>query len=132
MEEDFLSELLQEYALPDAQVRAEFDRLTNMSRPQLRAWLRTDKAKSVGALPKGAGIVHRPGQGRSVGYSSGERILEIKGKKASELTPEDYAHMRKVVGYCRRHLAQRPRGDIENSRWRYSLMNWGHDPLHGG
>ena len=25
--------------------------------------------------------------------------------------------------------AQRPDGDIEESDWRYSLMNWGHDPV---
>ncbi|AKK27754.1 DUF3140 domain-containing protein [Mycobacterium sp. EPa45] len=40
----------------------------------------------------------------------------------------DYAHMRKVVGYAKRHLAQRPSGDVSDSNWRYSLMNWGHDP----
>jgi hypothetical protein len=33
-----------------------------------------------------------------------------------------------VVGYVKRHLAQRPSGDISDSAWRYSLMNWGHDP----
>ncbi len=37
--------------------------------------------------------------------------------------------MRKVVGYVHRHLAQRPSGDAEGTAWRYSLMNWGHDPL---
>ena len=38
--------------------------------------------------------------------------------------------MRKVAGYVKRHQAQRPKHeDIEDSRWRYSLMNWGHDPL---
>ena len=37
--------------------------------------------------------------------------------------------MRKVVGYVHRHLAQRPRDDVRNTRWRYSLLNWGHDPL---
>ena len=37
--------------------------------------------------------------------------------------------MNKVVGYINRHLAQKPKGDIEDSNWRYSLMNWGHDPL---
>jgi hypothetical protein len=36
--------------------------------------------------------------------------------------------MRKVVGYVRRHRAQEP-ANIATSRWRYSLMNWGHDPL---
>jgi hypothetical protein len=28
-----------------------------------------------------------------------------------------------------RHLAQRPEGDVRETNWRYSLMNWGHDPL---
>ena len=26
-------------------------------------------------------------------------------------------------------LAQRPDGDATDTRWRYSLMNWGHDPV---
>ena len=42
---------------------------------------------------------------------------------------DDYAHMRKVIGYVHRHTAQRPGGDVTDTRWRYSLMNWGHDPL---
>nr|WP_244899555.1 DUF3140 domain-containing protein [Mycobacterium sherrisii] len=46
----------------------------------------------------------------------------------SDLDEDDYAHMRKVVGYAKRHLTQRPRGDVQDSAWRYSLMNWGHDP----
>jgi hypothetical protein len=38
--------------------------------------------------------------------------------------------MRKVHGYVQRHLAQEPQHeDVETSKWRYSLMNWGHDPL---
>ena len=37
--------------------------------------------------------------------------------------------MNKVVGYVHRHLAQRSQGDVGQSRWRYSLMNWGHDPV---
>lgn len=41
---------------------------------------------------------------------------------------EDCAHMRKVVGFIRRHRAQRP-DNVATSRWRYSLVNWGHDPL---
>ena len=59
-----------------------------------------------------------------------ERIVAIKRKKAADLTADDYAHMKKVVGYVHRHLAQGgPADDKEHSRWRYSLMNWGHDPL---
>jgi hypothetical protein len=37
--------------------------------------------------------------------------------------------MRKVIGYVHRHLKQRPKGDVAHRPWRYSLMNWGHDPL---
>lgn len=48
--------------------------------------------------------------------------------KENDLTDGDYAHMRKVVGYPKRHLAQRPSSDLRDTAWRYSLMNWGHDP----
>ena len=37
--------------------------------------------------------------------------------------------MRKVNGYVARHRKQRPSGDVSDTPWRYSLMNWGHDPL---
>lgn len=38
--------------------------------------------------------------------------------------------MKKVHGYVARHTKQKPsKEDIETSKWRYSLMNWGHDPL---
>jgi hypothetical protein len=37
--------------------------------------------------------------------------------------------MRRVVGYVHRHVEQRPSGDVRDTPWRYSLMNWGHDPL---
>nr|WP_232068858.1 DUF3140 domain-containing protein [Mycobacterium mantenii] len=36
--------------------------------------------------------------------------------------------MRKVAGHAKRHLAQRPHGEIDERPWRYSLMNCGHDP----
>ena len=54
----------------------------------------------------------------------------IKHKKKADLTDDDSAHMKKVVGYVHRHLKQGgPDKDVEHSPWRYSLMNWGHDPL---
>jgi hypothetical protein len=69
-----------------------------------------------------------------VGRQSARKILAIRDTKVADLTDADYRHMRKVIGYCRRHLAQRPQvpnkgGDVTDSRWRWSLMNWGHDPL---
>jgi hypothetical protein len=64
----------------------------------------------------------------SVGHASGRRIVAILGKSKAGLSDDDYAHMRKVVGYVRRHRAQEP-ANVATSRWRYSLMNWGNDPL---
>ncbi len=57
-------------------------------------------------------------------------IVEILRKKKDELTDDDRDQMGRVVSYVHRHLAQKPsKEEIETSRWRYSLMNWGHDPL---
>jgi hypothetical protein len=59
----------------------------------------------------------------------GGRIVALLRAGKGELEEEDAAHMRKVVGYVDRHLAQRPSGDVSETAWRHSLMNWGHDPL---
>jgi hypothetical protein len=101
-------------------VSKEFDEAVNMTASELEKWLETDESKSVGQSDDG---------GESVGHESGRRIVELLRKKKGDLTDDDEAHMRKVVGYVHRHLAQRPDGDVKDTRWRYSLMNWGHDPL---
>lgn len=97
----------------------EFNDAVNMSPARLKDWLTTDESKSVG---------QSEGDGESVGHASGRRIVGLLEKKKAALTDDDLAHMRKVVGYVHRHLKQRPAGDVTESRWRYSLMNWGHDP----
>ncbi|WP_413759318.1 DUF3140 domain-containing protein [Streptomyces sp. MMBL 11-3] len=96
----------------------EFGEAVNMTPSSLRKWLDTDESKSVG---------QSDGGGESVGHESGRRIVQLLEKK-TELTDDDIAHMRKVVGYVHRHLKQKPSGDVTDTRWRYSLMNWGHDP----
>ena len=55
--------------------------------------------------------------------------LSAARTKLASLSDDDYAEMKRVVGYVHRHMAQKPGGDVEETRWRYSLMNWGHDPL---
>lgn len=98
---------------------SEWQDLVNMTPSALKKWLDTDESKSVGA-----------GEGESVGHKSGRHILRIKDKKKADLTEDDWSHMAKVVGYIKRHTAQGgPKSDKEHSDWRYSLMNWGHDPL---
>ncbi|MFJ4360858.1 DUF3140 domain-containing protein [Streptomyces massasporeus] len=100
----------------------DFRELVNMAPADLEKWLKTDDSRNAGQ--------HQDG-GESTGHASGRRIVAILRAKKGDLTDDDYRHMRKVVGYVRRHLAQRPSGDVRDSRWRYSLMNWGHDPLGG-
>ncbi len=107
---------------------AEFKRVVNMTPAALRQWLEDAESRSVGMTPDGERVTGAAA-GESVGHHMGERILEIKARKQAELTDADYADMRKVVGYVHRHMAQRPQGNVSDTRWRKSLMNWGHDPL---
>lgn len=95
-----------------------------MAADELEEWLHTPESLCVGW--KGADGSAR----ESIGHASGRRIVQILRTPASKLAEDDYAHMSEVVGYVRRHLAQEP-VDSVTSRWRFSLMNWGHDPLEG-
>jgi hypothetical protein len=105
--------------MADKDTCQDFRDTVNMTAGELEKWLGTEQSKEVG---------QKDGGGESTGHASGRRIVSLLQTKKSELTDDDYAHMRKVVGYAHRHLAQRPSGDISESTWRYSLMNWGHDP----
>ena len=99
-------------------ITLQFQEAVNLDAHELEAWLKTEESQSVGFKPDGSG--------ESVGHASGRRIVEIL--RSRHPTEDDHRHMRRVVGYVHRHLAQRPRGDVTNTRWRYSLLNWGHDP----
>ncbi|GEB46720.1 DUF3140 domain-containing protein [Microbacterium testaceum] len=101
------------------QTKKDFDEAVNMTASELKKWLDTDESKSVGQKKDG---------GESTGHESGRHIVRILEKKKADLTDDDYAHMRKVVGYVKRHSAQKPKGDVTDTDWRYSLMNWGNDP----
>jgi len=80
-------------------VRREFATVVNMTATELDNWLRTQSSHAVGW--KGS-----DGNAReSVGHASGRQILTIIRKRNDELTESDYAHMRKVVGFIRRHSA---------------------------
>ncbi|HVF00024.1 MAG TPA: DUF3140 domain-containing protein [Rubrobacteraceae bacterium] len=104
----------------DEQVIEEFHEAVNMSRNELEDWLETEESKEVG---------QKDGDSESKGHESGRKIIEVLEKEESDYTNDDIEHMRRVVSYVHRHQAQKPKGDVEDSNWRYSLMNWGHDPL---
>lgn len=96
----------------------EFKQAVNMSRKELERWLETEESQSVGQKKDGD---------EAIGHQSGRHIVELLGKK--DYSEDDIHEMKRVISYIHRHSAQRPEGDIEHTRWRYSLKNWGHDPL---
>ncbi|WP_310466901.1 DUF3140 domain-containing protein [Sphingomonas sp.] len=109
--------------LDRARIAEKFARAVNMDADELEAWLETPESRRVGFTAAGTS--------ESVGHASGRRIVAILRTHGTRLSDDDYAHMRKVAGYVARHRAQEP-ANMVTSRWRYSLMNWGHDPLKEG
>ncbi|KAJ5788786.1 hypothetical protein N7457_003776, partial [Penicillium paradoxum] len=104
---------------------SEFHDLVNMGPTELRNWLEQEESRRAGW----AG-----GSGETIGHESGRRIVRIlehnPTEDPSEYTDQDIAHMRRVVSYCKRHLAQEGRTKHDtNSKSYRSLKNWGHDAL---
>jgi len=104
----------------DDDIIKEFKKAVNMGPTELSKFLKSDESKSVGWVDEG--------ETESVGHKSGKKIVTLLGKNETDYTAADLKHMHKVVGFVHRHLKQRPAGNVTDTRWRYSLMNWGHDP----
>lgn len=110
-----------------ATVIAEFNELVNMTPSELEDWLKTEDSTS-------SGWSKDDGSCESIGHDSGRKIVEIM-KKNPKKDPEGYdeddiSHMRKVVSYCKRHLAQEETAKKNTDSKTYkSLKNWGHDVL---
>lgn len=96
----------------------EFKKLVNMTVSQLEKWLETDESKHTG---------QDSGDGEAIGHKSGKQIIAILGKKKADLTDKDYHQMQRVISYISRHKAQKPHGDLSDTKWNYSLKNWGYD-----
>lgn len=98
----------------------EFHSSVNMTSKELESWLQTEESQSVG---------QKKSDDESIGHKSGKRIVDLLNQKKDDYSDDDLSHMKKVISYIHRHSPQQPEGDVEHTRWRYSLMNWGHDPL---
>jgi hypothetical protein len=96
----------------------DFHTVVNMSSRELEEWLRTDSARETAeALPDQAGD------------ALSRRVLEILGKRRTDLDDDDIRVMREVTDTVRaqRNADLEPRaGDMA---WRHRLMAIGHDPL---
>ncbi|KAF3032875.1 hypothetical protein E8E12_004285 [Didymella heteroderae] len=103
----------------------EFNDLVNMSAKELQDWLGQEESA-------GAGWSKDDGSGETIGHDSGRKIVAILEKNPkkdpSKYDQDDIDHMRKVVAYCKRHLAQEEKAKQDtNSKSYKSLKNWGHD-----
>ena len=103
----------------DDEVRAAFSKLVNMTPREIEAWFETDESKSVG---------QDSGDGESIGRKGGRRTVALLRIKRAP-NADDIKHMRRVISFINRMRTQSPLRNRETSRWRYALMNWGHDPL---
>lgn len=107
----------------DKTMPREFHALVNMTPNELKEWLKTDESTQCGQIKDDGHATMIPSiatlfanlafrsPGESVGHESGRKIVAILEKKNPEkdvdqYDEEDLAHMRKVVAYCKRHLAQ--------------------------
>ncbi|KAI1845337.1 hypothetical protein JX265_005200 [Neoarthrinium moseri] len=110
----------------DQTVIEEFNDIVNMSASELETWLKEESSES-------AGWNKDDGSGETIGHESGRKIIEILTKNpkkdATKYDDDDIAHMRRVVAYCKRHLAQEEKAKQDpESKSARSLKNWGHDP----
>ncbi|KAK1770381.1 hypothetical protein QBC33DRAFT_264642 [Phialemonium atrogriseum] len=83
-----------------------------MTSQELEDWLKTNESTS-------SGWSKDDGSGETIGHESGRHIVEILKKNPDKVPSgydeEDIPHMRKVVSYCKRHLAQEEKAkqDVE-------------------
>ena len=103
------------------QVIKEFRSVVNLKPDQLERWLSMPDSKKLGFKDEV--------KAGTRGHESGKRILKILSKRRDKYTDDDLRHMQTVVGFVRQHRREKPPGDVFASNWRYSLMNWGHDPM---
>ena len=93
----------------------EFHAAVNMTAKELTDWLKAEESRSVGQKSSESA--------ESTGHESGRNIVHLLSKNKSDYTDDDVHEMKRVVSYVHRHMAQRPSGEITDTRWRYSLMN---------
>lgn len=97
----------------------DFHSRVNVNTGQLRTWLLTQGSgdETFTADPS----LDLPEPGRS--------IMAIKGKRKTDLTPDDITLMRDTVDAIEDLLGARPAVGVRDEEWRHALLDLGHDPL---
>lgn len=104
-----------------------FQARVNMSAKEQEHWL-SQPESSVGrpVQDQSKSAKH---EGETDEKRDARHLIEIRRKLRDELDDADYEYLRRVSKAIDGALTARPPGDIRESDWRYSLMNYGHDPL---
>jgi hypothetical protein len=100
------------------QIWDDFHSVVNMTSRELREWLMTrSAAEDTEPLPDEAGT------------PTGRHVVEILGKRKTDLTDDDVRVMRRVVAVVRAERGEQPEPTAGQQGWRHRLMTLGHDPL---
>jgi hypothetical protein len=105
----------------DDQLWEEFHEVVNMSSRELADWLRT----------RGAGLDTEEVPDRA-GPAVGRQVLDVLGRRRTDVTPADVEVMTAVVQRVREQRGPEPSPRAGDDGWRHSLMDLGHDPLRDG
>lgn len=105
-------------SIVDDQLWNEFHTLVNMTSAELRDWLATEAS--------GEATEEYPDQ---AGAPASRTVLEVLGKRRTDLTEPDAQAMRDVIGVIRAERGDEPEPTAGDTAWRHRLMSLGHDPL---
>ncbi|MFI6104660.1 DUF3140 domain-containing protein [Streptomyces sp. NPDC093595] len=101
-----------------AELWDEFHTVVNMTSRELQEWLNVASAgEETEELPDRAG------------KATGRRVLEILGKRRTDLTEDDVTVMERVCGIVRTQRGPDMEPTAGGEGWRHGLMDIGHDPL---
>lgn len=105
-------------SIVDDELWNEFHELVNMTSAELGDWLATEAAgQATEAYPDQAGS------------ETSRTVLEVLGKRHTDLTEADAQIMRAVVAEIRDARGDEPEPVAGDAAWRHRLMSIGHDPL---
>ncbi|WP_420711594.1 DUF3140 domain-containing protein [Streptomyces sp. NRRL F-4489] len=96
----------------------EFHKAVNMTSRELQEWLSTQAADE-----ESEEVPDRAGGPR------GRRVLEILGKRRTDLTDDDAEVMSRVCEIVRSQHGPDGEPTAGGTDWRHGLMDIGHDPL---
>ncbi|MDN3296041.1 DUF3140 domain-containing protein [Streptomyces ficellus] len=96
----------------------EFHTVVNMTSRELQEWLNVESA--------GEETEQLPDQS---GKATGRRVLEILGKRRTDLTEDDVKVMQRVCEIVRSQRGPDMEPQAGGTGWRHGLMDIGHDPL---